>query len=131
MKKLILSAIGLMTLLSACKKNDNNNPTIDKTLLYGKWVETFEVLKEQGSAPDTQWQPSNPFLYNYTTDYLVFMVAPPYDSIRYTVNGTTLNWLDSNGNISFKQNINVLNDSMLVLSQHYTTTDIIAVAKRL
>ena len=133
MKKMLTCSICTLTLFAACKKNDNNTPSIDKSKLYGRWSEVLDVYSTNGSAPDSNYfDPNKPFVWDYQPDYFVIIGFPGQtpDTGKYTISGTTMNWLDSNGNSFFKQSIDVLNDTMLVLGQHSAQRDILSFLKR-
>ncbi|PZF74601.1 hypothetical protein [Taibaiella soli] len=130
MKKLLLCPVCAISLLS-CKKDDG--PSTDKNKLLGKWSQTFDVSTIPGQVPDTfYYDPNKPFIWDYEPEYVISIVpnSPP-DTSKYSLSGTTLNWLDSNGNAFLKQDIDVLNDTMLVLSQHSTQGDVLSVLKKM
>ncbi|PZF74599.1 hypothetical protein [Taibaiella soli] len=136
MKKLILPVIGVVILLAACKKNGSDDITINKNKLYGRWSEVLDITHHKGSnVPDsTFFDPNQPFIWVYDSTHFVrigYSQIP--DTGLYTITGTTLNWFSGPGtNPFYKQNIDVLNDTMLVL--HYSDTSslqVISFFKRL
>jgi len=132
MKKILTVSIGTISLLSACNKKDDS-PSIDKSKLYGKWTEIIDVVKLPGQASDSTFYEANkPFLWDFEPDYFVVLGFPGAipDTGKYTINGTMMSWLDSSGNTILKQNIDVLNDT-LVLGQHSSQSDVLYILKRI